>query len=140
MSGWPHPTSPYHAGEMRVQEQAGAREPAERIGRRSIRDYLSEQHRDFFSLLSYLFVGTVDAAGRPWASVLTGPAGFAHSPDPKRLTAASLLSPDDPAHAATDRSVAPVPRPSPHRSQLRRPDATAASMWPMRVMPRFYRE
>ena len=107
MSGWPHPTSPYHAGEMRVQEQAGARESAERTGRRSIRDYLSEQHRDFFSLLSCLFVGTVDAAGRPWASVLTGPAGFAHSPDPKHLTVASLLSPDDPAHAGL-RLGAPV--------------------------------
>jgi uncharacterized protein len=84
-SGWPHATSPYHRGEHIVQERTGAREFAERIGRQVIRDYMPEQHREFFRHLSYLFVGTVDKEGQPWATVLIGRPGFVGTDDPRHL-------------------------------------------------------
>ncbi|MCJ2087812.1 pyridoxamine 5'-phosphate oxidase family protein [Methylobacterium sp. E-005] len=83
----------FHADEIRAQEQAGhvlGETPA-------IRPLMPEQHRTFFAGLPYLFVGTVDAAGAPSATVLTGQPGFVQSPDAMHLTIASALDPADPA-------------------------------------------
>lgn len=95
--GWPLLTSPYHAGELAMQIQDGTANLAERMGRRMIRDHMPDQHRTFFATLPTLFVGALDGTGQPWASVLTGPAGFLHSPDPKLLQVGALPGPDDPA-------------------------------------------
>lgn len=78
--------SPFHEGERAVQQRAGVRERAERAGRRRILDRLSDEQRAFFLRLPLVFVGSVDASGRPWTSVLVGRPGFADSPDPKTLT------------------------------------------------------
>jgi hypothetical protein len=61
---------------------------------------MPDQHRAFFTLLSYLFVATPDAEGWPMASVLTGEQGFVQSPDPATLGIAALPAPDDPAAPA----------------------------------------
>jgi predicted pyridoxine 5'-phosphate oxidase superfamily flavin-nucleotide-binding protein len=37
-----------------------------------IRDYLPDQHREFFAQLPFVLLGTTDKAGRPWASLLVG--------------------------------------------------------------------
>lgn len=79
------PTGPFHEGELAVQERAGVREWIEELGPRVIHDYMPEQHRAFFMQLPLVTAGAVDAHGQPWASVLTGPPGFIHSPDPFRL-------------------------------------------------------
>ena len=84
--GWNRDTSPFHAGERAVQERLGVREKMDSFGRKVIRPYLPDQHRDFFSELPLVYVGHVDAVGRPWASVLVGGAGFIVSPDPTTLT------------------------------------------------------
>ncbi len=84
-SGWSQATSPFHAGEQEVQTRMGVRDKIEAIGRRVVRDYLPEQHRDFYTLLPFLLVGVVDEHGRPWASLLTGPPGFITSPDAHQL-------------------------------------------------------
>jgi hypothetical protein len=60
---------------------------------------MPEQHRAFFPLLPYLFSATLDAAGAPVASMLWGPAGFAHSPDPTTLRIDALPASGDPAAA-----------------------------------------
>jgi len=96
-SGWGREASPYHPGEIAVQERAGARAFAERIGRQVIREYMTDQHRVFFAMLPYLFIGALDSLGRPWASALFGSPGFALSPTPRRLTVAALPSVGDPA-------------------------------------------
>ena len=83
--GWSDAGSPFHRGEREVQARLGVREKLEGFGRRVIRDYLPEQHRDFYRRLPFILVGTVDAEGRPWASILAGPPGFITSPDPRRL-------------------------------------------------------
>lgn len=77
--------SPFHPGEAMVQERVGVRERMEMVGKRSIRDYMPDQHRDFFEMLPFILVGSVDESGQPWASILTGHPNFITSPDPKRL-------------------------------------------------------
>src|SRR5262245_27647456 len=77
--------SPYHEGECEIQSRVGSRERAEAAGRISIRAFMPEQHRTFFTQLPTFFVGSSDARGRPWASVLVGQPGFLQSPDPQRL-------------------------------------------------------
>ena len=83
--GWSHPESPFHAGEIIVQERLGVRTKIEAQGRRLIRDYLTEQHRQFFAQLPFLITGTVDANGRPWASILVGKPSFLSTPDHRTL-------------------------------------------------------
>ncbi|WP_054900593.1 MULTISPECIES: pyridoxamine 5'-phosphate oxidase family protein [unclassified Pseudomonas] len=90
-------TSPWHAGEKRLQEQVGVAERMEAFGQKVIRDHMPDQHRAFYHQLPFLVAGTVDAHGKPWATVLEGPEGFASSPDPKRLLIETDRPGDDPA-------------------------------------------
>jgi uncharacterized protein len=73
--------SPYHQGERAVQTRAGVRDRAEQMGRKMIRAFLPDQHRQFFEQLPFVLAGTVDRAGAVWASVLTGRPGFVYTPD-----------------------------------------------------------
>jgi hypothetical protein len=65
-----------------------------------IRESMHEQFRLFFSQLSYLFVGAIDAHGWPLATLLTGPPGFVQSPDAMTLHIETLPHPGDPAAEA----------------------------------------
>jgi len=78
-------TAPFHAGEREVQRRAGAHDRIARSGRRFIRSHLTDEQRHFYGQLPWLFVGSVDRIGRPWASVLFGRPGFLTSPDPWHL-------------------------------------------------------
>jgi len=78
-------TSPFHAGERAVQERVGVREKVEAIGGKTIRDYMPDQHREFFVQLPFLLLSAHDASMHPRASLLLGRPGFAHSPDPRTL-------------------------------------------------------
>jgi uncharacterized protein len=91
--GWTHPESPFHSGELAIQARFGAQERMDKQARRMVRDYLSEQHQQFFAQLSYVIVGTVDGAGSPWASMLVGNPGFLSSPNEHtlRVTAQPLF-------------------------------------------------
>ncbi|RDJ25306.1 pyridoxamine 5'-phosphate oxidase [Bosea caraganae] len=93
---------PFHPGELAAQARAG-------ISSRGagIREFMPAQHRDFFTLLPYLFAAGRDAQGWPIATVLAGEAGFVLSPAATSLSIAALPSPDDPADAAL-RTGAPV--------------------------------
>ncbi|WP_242167240.1 MULTISPECIES: pyridoxamine 5'-phosphate oxidase family protein [unclassified Pseudomonas] len=97
--------SPWHAGERQMQESAGVAERMAVVGTKVIRDHLPEQHRDFYPLLPYLLLGVVDTQGIPWATLLEGAPGFAHSPDPQTLQIDSLPSKADPALAALHRGA-----------------------------------
>lgn len=92
--------SPWHAGERQMQASAGAAERMDMIGAKVIRDHLPEQHRGFYPLLPYLMLGVVDADGMPWATMIEGAPGFAHSPDPHTLQIDSLPGSGDPARSA----------------------------------------
>lgn len=88
--------SPYHAGERLVQELAGTREFTELMGRKMIRPFLSDSLRAFFAQLPFVVVGSVDADGQPWASMLVGEPGFVHAPDAHTLLLRALPHPSDP--------------------------------------------
>ena len=93
---------PFNPDELAAQVLAGG-------GPRGsgIRDFMPEQHRHFFAQLPYVFLGTVDAAGWPLATLLTGHPGFVQSPDPATLHIAVLPDAGDPAAKAlaADRDI-----------------------------------
>ena len=65
-------SSPWHAGESRLQQRLGVAERMAVFGRKVIRDFMPDQHRAFYGQLPFLLVGVVDADGKPWATVLEG--------------------------------------------------------------------
>ena len=94
--GWTHPESPFHAGELAVQTQLGVNTRIDRQGRRLIRNYLTQQHRQFFTQLSYVIVGSVDCEGHLWASILVGSPGFLSTPDEHTLRVSAQMLWGDP--------------------------------------------
>lgn len=94
-----HRPSPWHAGEKRLQEKAGVAQRMDEFGQKVIRDYMPDQHRAFYHQLPFLVAGSVDANGRPWATLIEGEPGFASSPDPRHLVIAARAPDADPAAA-----------------------------------------
>ncbi|MGE8372979.1 MAG: pyridoxamine 5'-phosphate oxidase family protein [Pseudomonas putida] len=92
-----HRPSPWHTGEKTLQEKVGVAERMEAFGQKVIRDYMPDQHRSFYHQLPFMVAASVDALGRPWATLLEGPQGFVSSPDPRVLTIDTTLPADDPA-------------------------------------------
>jgi len=70
------------------------------VGRRIIRDFMPDQHREFFAQLPFFILGWLDERARPWASVLAGAPGFLSSPDARRLHVAARPLGGDPLHGA----------------------------------------
>lgn len=89
--------SPWHAGEKQLQAHVGVAERMDVVGRKVIRSEMPDQHRTFYQQLPFMLYGAVDADGNPWASILEGPPGFAHSPQPALLQFDGLPGSDDPA-------------------------------------------
>jgi predicted pyridoxine 5'-phosphate oxidase superfamily flavin-nucleotide-binding protein len=90
---------PWHQGELALQAMAGATSRMVEIGRRNVRDYLNEQHREFYPLLPFIVLGSVDADGRPWATLRAGIPGFVHAPDDAHLALEVRRDRNDPADA-----------------------------------------
>ena len=65
----------FHPDELAAQTLAG-----QSANSAAIRPFMPDQHREFFAMLPYLFIATVDQRGWPIASVLTGAPGFVQSP------------------------------------------------------------
>ncbi|MDN0073456.1 pyridoxamine 5'-phosphate oxidase family protein [Crenobacter sp. SG2303] len=100
LPGWPHDGSPFHPGEQEVQRRVGVRDKVEAIGRQAVRGLMPEQHRAFFAQLPFVVIGAVDEAGQPWASLLFGQPGFAHSSDPRTLSVMAMPVDGDPLSGA----------------------------------------
>ncbi|MFJ3045916.1 pyridoxamine 5'-phosphate oxidase family protein [Herbaspirillum chlorophenolicum] len=98
----PAPEAPhqaFHRGERFAQQRAGMLEKMATVGPRVIRDFMPDQHREFFEQLPFMVVGSVDAEGRPWASIMTGAPGFVHSSDERTLQVRGLhIAQGDPLH------------------------------------------
>jgi len=92
--------SPFHAGEQEMQTRAGKRDAMEIFGRKVIRPFMPDQHRAFFNELPFIVLGSVDADGWPWASVVAGHPGFIQSPHPKRLEITNSPVTGDPLSGA----------------------------------------
>jgi predicted pyridoxine 5'-phosphate oxidase superfamily flavin-nucleotide-binding protein len=89
-------SGPWHEGERAAQLREGVRGQMEEVGLRVLRNYMPEQHRNFFTQLPFLIAGSVDASGQPWASVLAQRPGFITSPDPQHLAVRAAPLAGDP--------------------------------------------
>lgn len=96
LNGWGVDASPFHHGELDAQRRAGVSSQAESAGRRGIRRYMPEQHRQFFADLPFMVFGGVDANGQPWATMRAGAPSFVSSPDARTLRIDGGVLPGDP--------------------------------------------
>lgn len=92
-------TSPWHAGELALQESVGVVERMDRPGRLFVRRVLIDQHRAFYNQLPFVLLGSVDPEGNVWATMRAGLPGFLASPDPLHLSIDLPRDPQDPADA-----------------------------------------
>ncbi|MFJ6938878.1 pyridoxamine 5'-phosphate oxidase family protein [Streptomyces sp. NPDC101132] len=86
---------PYHQGSRQVQDRVGVRELADHVGR-SIGPGIREVAAAFLARQPTLVVGAADAAGRIWASLLTGAPGFVRATGPGRVSVAGGVPDGDP--------------------------------------------
>ena len=92
--------SPFHTGEQFIQNKLGVRERMERFGQQVIRDYLPQEHRDFYQQLPYVFAGHADSQGWPWASMLFNSQSLMVSPHPESLKVNAKPVNGDPLQAS----------------------------------------
>jgi len=85
----------FHSGEIEVQARLGVRDDAERVGRINA-SAIPPTARSLLTRQRMAVAASLDEQGRPWASLLTGPAGFIEAADDRLLRIASTPSPDDP--------------------------------------------
>lgn len=98
MTGWTRVESPFHAGEKAVHDRLGIHAKIDaQVRRAGIRDYLPEQHREFFPQLPFLTLAHVDAHGQPWATMRVGKPGFINSPDAHTLHIGAPMLAGDPS-------------------------------------------
>ena len=96
------PLTTWHAGEIAMQRSAGVADRMAEIGKKSIRDHLIDQHRQFYPLLSFVVLGAVDLAGNAWATLRGGRPGFMQAAGPDRLSVRIPRDPGDPADAGME--------------------------------------
>lgn len=89
--------SPWHQGEKRLQQSVGVADRMEVFGRRVIRNFMPDQHREFYRQLSFVVAGVVDEAGDAWATILAGEPGFIASLSETTLKINATLFAGDPA-------------------------------------------
>lgn len=87
----------WHEGETFIQEKLGVKERMASVGQRVVRDFMPDQHRDFYAQLPFIVLGSVDQAGDAWATFVEGQPGFMSSPSPVVLDIAATRDPSDPA-------------------------------------------
>ena len=125
LPGWPFAESPFHEGERAVQRRLGVDVKLETAGRKVIRNAMPEQYRQFFEQLPFLLVGSIDAEGQPWASVLAGRPGFLHAPTPQQLDIrAQLLHADPLRHTLSEGAAIGVLGIEPHTRRRNRMNGT----------------
>ncbi|OEC97144.1 pyridoxamine 5'-phosphate oxidase family protein [Rhizobium sp. YK2] len=87
----------WHEGETFIQEKLGVKERMAAVGQRVIRDFMPDQHRDFYAQLPFIVLGSVDRRGDAWATFIEGQPGFMSSPSPVVLDIRATRDPSDPA-------------------------------------------
>ena len=91
-------TPSWHGGELTIQQRVGTANRMAEIGPKFIREFMPEQHREYFESLSMLFIGYTDHYSIPRASVLFGSPGFIESPTETELVINTQNSMGDAIH------------------------------------------
>lgn len=65
------PETPFHAGELALQERFGVLEHVNSYAPKVVRPFMPEQHREFYESLPFLVVAARDDQGRMWSTLLT---------------------------------------------------------------------
>lgn len=89
----------FHPGELAVQRAMGQAETAERVGR-SLRTDIPAVAADFLAAQRFLVLAGTAPGGAVWASMLTGPPGFAHAADGRTVLIDTRPDENDPLAAA----------------------------------------
>ncbi|MFC8170590.1 pyridoxamine 5'-phosphate oxidase family protein [Streptomyces sp. NPDC057242] len=97
----------YHPGSLAVQERVGVRDLAEHVGR-SIGAGIRPVAAAFLEAQPMLVIGAADAGGHVWASLLTGPPGFARATGPHTVSVAGGVPAHDPLDGAITEAGTPV--------------------------------
>jgi len=95
----------FHSGEIEVQERAGVRDMAQRVGR-SIGQEIPPAAQEFLRAQPFVILGGADENGRVWASLLSGEAGFARALNEHTLRIGALPNEGDPLREMRDGSSA----------------------------------
>ncbi|MES2939409.1 MAG: pyridoxamine 5'-phosphate oxidase family protein [Pseudomonadota bacterium] len=75
----------FHEGEAAIHERLGVRESMRDKGSSMISREMSLALQIFYHLQTFVFVGSVDAEGYPWASIICGGPGFLRSLNSRTL-------------------------------------------------------
>lgn len=94
--------STWHTGERAMQRRAGVADDLAGLDVRIFRNNISAVQQAFYARLSYAVIGTVDAAGAVWATMIEGSPGFlaAHGAFAMDVTARRDVS--DPANGGLE--------------------------------------
>lgn len=90
--------STWHHGELIVQRRAGTDQKMLDIGPKYVRDYMPQQHTDFFESLDMIFVGHVEQMSYISATILFGVPGFIQSKNSTELVINTQYSIDGYIH------------------------------------------
>ncbi|HUA07394.1 MAG TPA: pyridoxamine 5'-phosphate oxidase family protein [Solirubrobacteraceae bacterium] len=88
--------SVFHEGEQFVQQRAGVGETAAELGARVVNHALSPRFSDFLSTQPFVIVASGPPPGGMWASILSGPPGFARTVRPDRVVVEAKIQRSDP--------------------------------------------
>jgi uncharacterized protein len=85
----------FHSGELKLQTRAGVRAIADRVAK-GIHRTVPEAAGAFLEERNLVVLATTDAESRPWASLLTGPAGFVRRLDEQTVLIDAVPASGDP--------------------------------------------
>jgi len=100
--------SPFHEGELAIQDKLAKRELMDTFGKRAIRSFMPEQHQAFFAQLPFVVAGSVDENADVWASIVSGKAGFLSAPTPTSLLMTNTVDINDPLHKTLKVTGSPI--------------------------------
>lgn len=94
----------FHTGELAVQERAGVRDQADRVGR-GIHPAIPPPAREFLSAQPLAILGAMAGDGRVWASPLSGDPGFMAAVDAHSVAIDARPPAGDPLAAGLDQET-----------------------------------
>jgi hypothetical protein len=97
----------FHSGELELQTRAGVRETADRVAK-GIYSFVPEAAGAFLKERRLVVLAAADPRDRPWASLFSGPPGFARCIDERTVRIDAVPAPGDPLASIENGSLAGI--------------------------------